>query len=203
MGHGDLNSKDVFDNEVYHLVPHVDTKRLDMENRTMRRVFLLTGRPGCGKTITIRRILEKHSGDAGGFYTQEIREGGVRKGFEIITLDGARGILAHVEIQSTQRLGKYRLDLETLDHLAIPAIQGAVDRGALVVMDEIGPMEIRSKRFRQAVMQAIRSDAKVLGTIVQRSTPFTDEIKGMPEVEVFEIRPDNRREVQTRIQRLL
>jgi nucleoside-triphosphatase len=169
----------------------------------MSRVFMLTGRPGCGKTTIIRRVLEKYSGDAGGFYTQEIRAGGVRKGFEIITLDGARGILAHVDIHSTQRLGKYRLDLETLDQLAIPAIQEAVDRGALVVIDEIGPMEIRSKRFRQAVMQAIRSDAKVLGTIVQRSTPYTDEIKGMPEVEVIEMTPDNRREVQTRIQRLL
>jgi nucleoside-triphosphatase len=169
----------------------------------MRRVFLLTGRPGCGKTTTIRRILEKYSGDAGGFYTQEIRESGVRKGFEIITLDGARGILAHVDIHSTQRLGKYRLDLETLDQLAIPAIQEAVDRGALVVIDEIGPMEIRSKRFRQVVMRAIRSDAKVLGTIVQRSTPFTDEIKSMPGVEVIEMTPENRQEIEIIIQRLL
>lgn len=165
----------------------------------MSRVILLTGRPGCGKTTTIRRVLADYPGDAGGFYTQEIREGGARKGFEIITLEGARGILAHVDINSNQRVGKYRLDLDTFERLAIPAVQGAVERGALVVIDEIGPMEIRSKGFRRVVMQVIQSGAKILGTIVMRSTPFTDGIKNMEGIEVIEITPDNRREMEKRI----
>jgi len=169
----------------------------------MSRVILLTGRLGCRKTTTIQRVLADYPGDAGGFYTQEIREGGIRKGFEIITLDGKRGILAHVDIPGQQRVGKYRLDLDTFEQLAIPAIQGAMERGALVVIDEIGPMEIRSKRFRRVVIQAMESDAQVLGTIVQRSTPFTDGIKGMPRVEVMEITPENRKTMQTRIQNLL
>jgi nucleoside-triphosphatase len=165
----------------------------------MSRAILLTGRPGCGKTTTIRRVLEKYHGDAGGFYTQEIREGGTRKGFEIITLDGERGILAHVDIPGRERLGKYRLDLEAFERLTIPAVEGAVERGALVVIDEIGPMEIRSKKFRGAVIQAIQSGVKVLGTIVMRSTPFTDQIKGMAGVEVIEITPDNREKMEMRI----
>jgi nucleoside-triphosphatase len=169
----------------------------------MGRVILLTGRPGCGMTTTIRRALANYPGDAGGFYTQEIREGGVRKGFEIITLEGKRGILAHVDILGQQRVGKYKLDLDTFEQLAIPAIQGAVERGALVVIDEIGPMEIRSKAFRQAVMHAMNSSVQILGTIVQRSTPFTDGIKGIPGVEVIEITPGNRKPMQTRIQDLL
>ena len=86
----------------------------------MSRVILLTGRPGCGKTTLIRRVLANYRGDAGGFYTQEIREGGVRKGFEIITLDGDRGILAHVDFPGKQRVGKYRLDPDTFERLAIP-----------------------------------------------------------------------------------
>ena len=165
----------------------------------MGRVILLTGRPGCGKTTLIRRVLEQYPRDAGGFYTQEIREGGIRKGFEIITLVGERGILAHVDIISSQRVGKYKLDLDTFERLAIPAVQGAVERGALVVIDEIGPMEIRSKVFREVVMQAIQSGAKVLGTIVKRSIPFTDGIKGMEGVEVIEVTLDNRREMEMAI----
>jgi len=169
----------------------------------MNPIILLTGRPGCGKTTLIRRLLEDYSGDVGGFYTQEIREGGIRKGFEIITLDGRRGILAHVDIQSSQRLGKYKLDLHALERLAVTAIREAAARGALVVIDEIGPMEIRSKEFRHAVIQTIQKGAKILGTIVRRSMPFTDEIKRMPGVQVIEITIENRQEMRTRIQTML
>jgi nucleoside-triphosphatase len=169
----------------------------------MSPTILLTGKPGCGKTTLIRRLLEDYPGGVGGFYTQEIREGGRRKGFEIITLDGGHGILAHVDIQSSQRLGKYRLDLHALERLAVPAIREAAARGALVVIDEIGPMEIRSKEFRQVVIQTIQRGAKVLGTIVRRSTPFTDEIKRMPGVQVIEITIANRQETQTSIQNML
>jgi nucleoside-triphosphatase len=165
----------------------------------MARAILLTGKPGCGKTTLIRRVLEDFPGDVGGFYTQEIREAGTRKGFEIFTLDGERGVLAHVDIRSSQRVGKYGVDLQALDRLVVPAIQGAVGRQALVVIDEIGPMEIRSTRFRKVVNHALLSDVKVLGTIAHRSMPFTDEIKRMPDVSVIVVNPANRQELPERI----
>ena len=165
----------------------------------MAKAILLTGKPGCGKTTLIRRVLEDFPGDVGGFYTQEIREVGTRKGFEIFTLDGERGVLAHVDIRSSQRVGKYGVDLQALDRLVVSAIQGAVDRQALVVIDEIGPMEIRSTRFQKAVNYALRSHVKVLGTIAHRSMPFTDEIKQMPGVSVIEVNPANRQELPERI----
>lgn len=56
----------------------------------MRLVILLTGDPGCGMTTLIQRVLADLSLPVGGFYTQEVREGRTRKGFEIITLDGRR-----------------------------------------------------------------------------------------------------------------
>ena len=169
----------------------------------MNPIILLTGRPGCGKTTLIRRLLEDYPGDVGGFYTQEIRESGIRKGFEIITLDGQRGILAHVDIQSNQRVGKYKLDLHALERLAVPAIREAAAQDALVVIDEIGPMEIRSKEFRQAIIHTFQSGARVLGTIVRRSMPFTDEIKRMQGVQVIKIPIENRQEMQIRIQNML
>ena len=73
----------------------------------MNRVILLTGRPGSGKTTLIWRVLARLTKPAGGFYTQEIRESGRRVGFEIITLDGERDTLAHVNINSEHRISKY------------------------------------------------------------------------------------------------
>jgi nucleoside-triphosphatase len=153
----------------------------------MSKIILLTGPPGCGKTTLIRRIVDAIQMPAGGFYTREIREQGVRKGFEIITLDGQRGTLAHVGIRSTKKISKYGVDLAALDSLAVAAIEEAVAEQRLVVIDEIGPMEILSDRFCHAVIQALESPSFVLGAIAKRSMPFTDRVKSMPGVKVIEV----------------
>jgi nucleoside-triphosphatase len=165
----------------------------------MGKAILLTGSPGCGKTTLIRRVVASLPGPAGGFYTQEIRERGKRKGFEIITLDGRRGVLAHADIRGPKRVSKYGVDTSALDTLGVDAIQRSVAEGGVVVIDEIGPMELFSDRFRQAVLAALESDATVLGTVAKRSMPFTDRIKSMPGVTVIEVRRDNRESLLSHI----
>jgi nucleoside-triphosphatase len=158
----------------------------------MGKAILLTGSSGCGKTTLIRRLLADLTRPADGFFTQEIRERGIRKGFEIIALGGRSGVLAHIEIRSRYRVGKYGVDLTVLDTIGVSAIEQAVRSGWLVVIDEIGPMEIRSERFRHCVVQALESSAPILGTIVQHTTPFADAVKARPEVTVIEVSRDNR-----------
>ena len=175
----------------------------------MGNTILLTGRPGCGKTTLIRHIVAHLAIPVGGFYTQEIREPGtgsatgVRKGFEILTLDGRRGVLAHVNIRSSARVGKYGVNLNDLDNLAVSAIREAIAAGEVVVIDEIGPMEIASPSLRQAVLEALESQSTVLGSIVQRSTPFTDQIKRMSQTTLIEVRADNREALINQVLELL
>ena len=160
----------------------------------MNQKVLLTGRPGCGKTTLIKRVVNKLARPAGGFYTEEIRERGARVGFKIVTLDGKEALLAHVDLKTTERIGKYGLDLFALETVGIEALRTAVRERQLVVIDEIGPMEIRSRIFREVVNEALDSpDASgILATISARSFPFTDAIKKRPDVTLIEVRPRNR-----------
>ena len=169
----------------------------------MGEAILVTGAPGCGKTTLIRLVIDRLPGSKGGFFTQEIRQGGVRKGFELVTLDGQHGILAHEELKSKMRVGKYGVNLSTLDKLAVDAIQRAISEGGIVVIDEIGPMEILSAGFRQVVLEALESSAIVLGAIVRRSIPFTDGIKRHKLVTLIEVRPDNRDQLPDQILAML
>ena len=169
----------------------------------MSRAILLTGAPGSGKTTVIRRAVSQLDGPVGGFYTQEIRSHGVRQGFEIITLEGRRGTLAHVNLRGRERVGKYGVDVAAVDRLAVTAIEKAIAAEGIVVIDEIGPMEIVSERFRQAVLAAVDSEAKVLGTIVLRGLPFTDQIKAMPGVTLLQVRRDNQEALLAQILGLL
>jgi len=163
--------------------------------RDVNQKILLTGRPGCGKTTLVKRVVKNLSQRAAGFYTEEIRDRGIRAGFKIVTLDGDEAVLAHVDFPAAagpERLGKYRLDLSALETVGVKSVRDAVRARQLVVIDEIGPMEIRSASFRDAVNEVLESDVALLATIFARSLPFTDAIKSRPDVTLVEVRADNR-----------
>jgi len=157
----------------------------------MKPVYLLTGRPGSGKTSLVKQVVARIPGQAGGFYTEEIRTGGVREGFRLVTLDGETAILAHIKIHSPHRVGKYGVDVEALERVGVPALERAAQHGALVVIDEIGRMELFSPRFRETVTQVITSGKKVLGTIMLNPNPFADAIKRQPNVNLLTVTRDN------------
>jgi Predicted nucleotide kinase len=161
----------------------------------VKRKVLLTGRPGCGKTTLVRRVVKELAQSAGGFYTEEIRERGLRRGFKIVTLDGKEGVFAHVNFKTHQRLGKYGLDLSPLETISIEAVRKAIREREVTVIDEIGPMEIRSAIFRDVVNEAFNSRAPLLGTITARPFPFTDAIKKRRDVTLIEVRGDNREQL--------
>jgi nucleoside-triphosphatase len=165
----------------------------------MKRALLLTGQPGTGKTALIKEALARTKFKGGGFYTEEIRTGGIRQGFRIVTLGGQEAILAHISISSPYQVSKYQVDTDALDRVAVAALRQALKESDLVVIDEIGKMELLSPQFKEAVTQALDSGKRVLGTIMLNPHPFADEIKRHPEIEVLLVTRDNRPQVMNRV----
>ena len=162
----------------------------------MKQVYLLTGRPGTGKTSTIRQVVTEVGSKAGGFYTEEIRTQGLRLGFRLVTLDGQSTILAHVDIRSPYRVSRYGVDIDGLDRVGVSALQRAAKQCDLVVVDEIGKMELFSANFRGVVLQIIESGKRVLGTIMLSPNTWADAIKRRPGVNLVEVTRENHQEVR-------
>jgi len=153
---------------------------------------LLTGKPGVGKTTAIIRIVERLQAlgvDVAGFYTQEIRDRGKRVGFGITTVpDGRTGILSHVEFSSPHRIGRYRVDVAGFEAIVLP-ILGARDVDVLVI-DEIGPMELLSRRFERAVLAALeRPKPRVVGVVQQKRLAL---VEGIKQVRIYRLDTRNR-----------
>lgn len=154
--------------------------------------ILLTGKPGVGKTTVVMKVLERFRGKASGFYTEEMRRKGTREGFRVKTLDGGEGVLAHVSYSGPFRVGRYGVDIEVFDAIVIPSLERALGKGELLVIDEIGKMELFSKRFRSLIHRILTSEGKVLGVIHQRTDPLTEQIRKLQDVEIWTVTDENR-----------
>lgn len=153
---------------------------------------LVTGHPGIGKTSVVEAVTREFPQIAGGFTTTEIREHGVRKGFRVATLDGKSAVLAHIDLSGRVRVGKYGVDVPAFERIALPALQDAILHRRMVVVDEIGKMELASKLFCDVVEKALDSPAIVLATVMERPHPFADQIKRRADVVIFELTVGNR-----------
>ena len=140
---------------------------------------------------------------AGGFYTGEVREGGKRVGFSVTSLDGEEGVLSHVNTRSRFRVGKYDVDVEAFERIGVAAVEKALREKDLIVIDEIGKMELFSQRFREAVIKALDSAKTVLATVPAYSLPFVDRIKLRNDVRLIEVTVQNRDELVGEIVKLL
>jgi len=135
-----------------------------------------------------------------GFYTEEIREEGQRKGFELVSLNGKRGILSHKDIKSSYRVGSYKVDIESFENFidAIPFF-GPLNR--LIIIDEIGKMECLSDRFKNLLKKILDSGKLVVATIAFKSGGFIENIRKRPDVKLFELKENNRNDLLSEILR--
>jgi nucleoside-triphosphatase len=121
----------------------------------------VTGSPGVGKSTLVARVVAASDLKVGGVLARERRYKDRRTGFELLDLStGAIGVLAD-ETGSGPQLGKYRVHPEDLEGIGAKAIEAAL-KCDLIVVDEIGPMELSSRKFVSAVEMAIASSKPML-----------------------------------------
>jgi nucleoside-triphosphatase len=162
----------------------------------MGTALLVTGAPGVGKTTLIRAIAAAWLKRAGGFVTEEIREEGQRVGFRVCSLDGSTAVLAHVRAVRGPRVGRYQVDVPAFEAVGVSALEAATREADLIVVDEIGKMELCSRRFVDALETAVRSPKPILGAVLQAPHPWIDALKRRPDVELYRLTERNRADLQ-------
>jgi len=166
--------------------------------------ILLTGLPGCGKTTAIMKIIDSLDSERiAGFYTQEIRQNNIRKGFSWKRLDGAEGTLAHVDIKSRFKVGKYGVDVAGFEESVVPILGVEQTDVELFVIDEIGKMECFSEKFVAAVRRLFASEKSVLATVAQKGAGLISEVKNYPNTELFNLTSAGREKAVSEILEIL
>ncbi|MFB0553318.1 MAG: NTPase [Phycisphaerae bacterium] len=166
--------------------------------------ILITGLPGCGKTTAIMKIIDTLGCEkVAGFYTQEIRQNNIRKGFCWKRLDGAEGTLAHIKIKGPWRVGKYGVDVAGFEEAVVSVLDIERVDAELFVIDEIGKMECFSEKFVVAVRRLFASKKSVLATVAKKGAGLISEVKNYPNTELFNLTSASREKAVAEILQIL
>lgn len=169
----------------------------------MKKNILVTGAPGSGKTTLVRAVVRALGVRPGGYLTRAFPARGkkIRCGIEALTpgVRRARGVVASVDTPGPLRVCGMGVNSAELEAVGAAALETAVGACPLIVMDEIGHMEVASTRFQDAVVACLESATPVLGVIKAKSGPFVDRIKGRADVELVELTEDGREATRNRV----
>ncbi|CAM8902413.1 unnamed protein product [Rhodiola kirilowii] len=178
------------------------------------KCFVVTGPPGVGKTTLIMRVVDKLKASNPkskfqGFYTSEVREGGERVGFQVVTLDGRQGPLASAKTSTAETVrwptvGRYKVDVASFESLALPELQLGINEDTrLFILDEVGKMELFSPLFFPAVLKILESNVPILASIPiakqGRDIPEVAKLRNHPGTTVFSLDANNRNAVTEQI----
>jgi len=169
-----------------------------------KRVVLLSGNPGVGKTTVLMKTvnsLKERGIRVGGMISREVREGGARVGFEILDLTSSRrGWLAHVNQKSGPRVGRYRVNIEDLNAIGAGAVTDAVEKCEVIAIDEIGPMELFSEKFKDAAWKALDSRKLVIAIVHWKAEDrLINEAKKREDAEIITVTVENREKLDRQI----
>ncbi len=168
----------------------------------------LSGLPGVGKTTTLIRtieMLEEEGFVVGGMITEEVKEGNRRVGFYVLDwMTKRKEIFAHKDFESRYRVGKYGVNIKILDEIGVNALKTAAEKADVIVIDEIGKMEVESKNFVMTVRDILDMDKHMILTLHKKSrNPLLQEIRRRDDIRMLEVTPINRNLLPFKIVKLI
>jgi len=168
----------------------------------------ITGLPRVGKTQALLKLiglLEEEEVTVGGMVTEAIIEDGERTGFKIMDwTTKEEGVMAHIAIESKTMVGDYGVDIDEIERIGIPAIQTAIDEKDVIVIDEVGKMEVECAEFSVVVKEALEIDKPILLTLHKKSrNPLLQDIRRRDDVRILEVTNLNKDFLPFKILRLL
>lgn len=150
----------------------------------MKRRLFLTGPMGCGKSTIIATAIGEKLPEFGGFLTKRLRnDDGQAIAFYLESPDGK-----HREVFLDCQTAPAQIHMDAFTLLAPKLL-----RGAYLVLDEIGGLELLCPPFMQALDALLAADIPVIG-VVKGEGPASAMVRKLGLTETYELAAQHLRE---------
>lgn len=139
---------------------------------------------GPARSEVMRELFTKLGARAGGVVMVPFSQFQTGVGYKVKTHTGREGMVAHVTGASLYRAGKYKVNVDDVDLIVVPALRDALQTREIILIDEIGKIFLFSERFRQVVLEAFESEKHVVASVQEKPHGFVDKVRGLPGVVV-------------------
>ena len=168
----------------------------------------ITGLPGAGKTYALLKVIEMLEADeltVGGMITESIIVDDKRVGFYVMDwAKKVKRVFAHKDIDSRTNVGKYGVDIDVLEEVGVQAIRDATMDSGVIIIDEVGKMEVESEPFVSAVRDALDADKPLILTLHKKSrNPLLQDIRRRDDLRILEVTAVNKNLLPYKIVKLL
>ena len=170
----------------------------------------ITGMPSVGKTEALIKIIDKIEVSGykiEGMITETLLQDNKRVGFYVKDwLTNEREVFAHIDFDLKDKVGKYGVDLNVLERVGVTAIEKAIndENIDIIIIDEIGKMEMLSEKFCETVIDALDSEKPILVTLHKKSrTPLLQDIRRRDDIRILEVTAVNRNLLPYKIEKIM
>jgi len=168
----------------------------------------ISGLPGAGKTHALLKVIEMLEADGhkvGGMVTEPIIRRNRREGFYVMNwATKEKRVLASKDIESKTTVGKFGVDVTVLEEVGVAALRDATANSDVIVIDEVGKMEVESPTFVQAVKDALDADKPLILTLHKKSrNPLLQDIRRRDDLRILEVTQVNRNLLPYKIVKLM
>jgi len=164
-------------------------------------IILLTGKPGVGKSTLIKKVIDSYKDPMLWVMTHELlTEKGNRVGFQANNSKGQIETVSHkTNIQSAAVIGQNAVDLNAVDRMFGRILNEAISFNGLTIVDEIGPIQLLSSKFAEALSDAFSHSGQVnLISTIHYNDERLEEFRISKDAWLFKVDETNR-DVLTRL----
>lgn len=157
----------------------------------------ISGPLGMQKSETIKSIIEmldEEDISVGGMLTEPIMEDNRQVGFQVMDWQTKeKAVFAHLDLDSPVEVKGYGVDLDSLDEVGVKAIKNAANNQDVVLIDEIGNMQVESEEFFETVKKILEIERPLIITFEKKSrNTLLQDLRGRDDVRMLELTDVNK-----------